>query len=26
VYFGLGLLAYGAAERRAIARGLLGRY
>ena len=26
VYFGLGLLAYGAAERRATARGLLGRY
>ena len=26
VYFGLGLLAYGAAERRAISRGLLGRY
>jgi ABC-2 type transport system permease protein len=26
VYFALGLLAYGAAERRAIARGLLGRY
>lgn len=26
VYFVLGLLAYGAAERRAIARGLLGRY
>ena len=25
-YFALGLLAYGAAERRAIARGLLGRY
>jgi len=26
VYFGLGLLAYAAAERRATARGLLGRY
>jgi len=26
IYFGLGLLAYGAAERRATARGLLGRY